>query len=274
MDQYAVIGDPIQHSLSPQIHTLFAQQTEQMMQYRALQVPKADFEQCVSDFFQAGGQGLNVTVPLKELAWQFVDQRVELAERAGAINTIARQNNNQLYGYNTDGIGLVRDLCINQKLDLQGLKILLLGAGGAVRGVLQPLLSLQPQVLHIANRTVSKARQLTIDFIDIAQQSKVSLGHAAYTELAGESYDLIINGTSLSLQAQVPPLPAGLVAGHSVVYDMAYSHSPTTFVQWGIQQGASSAIDGRGMLVEQAAVAFKLWRGVMPMTQPAFGVFN
>ena len=271
-DQYAVVGDPIKHSLSPQIHRLFAQQTGQDLHYTAKQVPLSEATIALRQFFTQGGCGLNVTVPLKETAWQLVDVRVELAERAGAVNTIMRQPDGQLHGYNTDGLGLVRDLTLNQGLDLNNLSILVLGAGGAVRGVLQPLLNLKPARLHIANRTVSKAQALESAFADIAQQHTVDFSVMHYTNLQ-PAYDLVINGTSLSLQGHRPDLPSGLLSSQGVVYDMVYSQSPTAFVQWGIEQGAR-ALDGRGMLIEQAAAAFKIWRGVTPDTKAAFSLFD
>lgn len=262
MDLYAVIGNPISHSKSPLIHSLFARQTKQDLEYTAIQAPEADFESTVRDFFRRGGKGLNVTVPFKERAWALVAQRAPRAERAGAVNTLVLDGDGRLLGDNTDGAGLVTDLERNQGIRLAGQRVLILGAGGAVRGVLEPLLAAQPAALVIANRTPAKADALARLFAD-----KLAVQASGFGELEGV-FDLIINATSASLQGELPPLDPALVGGQTVTYDMMYGHELTLFNRWALHQGAAQAIDGLGMLVEQAAEAFMLWRGVRPDTGP------
>lgn len=258
MDLYAVVGNPISHSKSPLIHTLFAQQTAQAMEYTAIQAPEEGFERTVQDFFARGGKGLNVTVPFKERAWAMVDRRAPRAARAGAVNTLLLDAEGRLTGDNTDGVGLVTDLEHNHGVTLKGRRLLILGAGGAVRGVLGPLLAAQPAELVIANRTLSKAEALVELFEGPVQASR-------FEALQG-AFDLIINGTSASLQGDLPPLAPGVVSDRTVSYDMMYGHDLTVFNRWALQQGAAQAFDGLGMLVEQAAEAFTLWRGVRPET--------
>lgn len=262
MDRYAVFGNPIAHSQSPLIHRLFAEQTGQSLSYEAVLVPLEDFPGTIRRFF-AQGRGANVTVPFKEQAFQLADDLTERARRAGAVNTLSRAADGRLLGDNTDGLGLVRDLQHNLGLELNGKRILLLGAGGAVRGVLEPLLNEQPALLAIANRTATKARQLVDEFAD--------LGPLLVMELTGQEapFDLIINGTSASLSGQSPAIDSSLIAaGHTCCYDMVYGQRPTAFNQWASAMGAAQARDGLGMLVEQAAAAFAIWRGVRPDTAP------
>ena len=257
MDRYGVFGNPIGHSKSPQIHRLFAEQTGQDLSYEPLLAPLEDFPGFARDFF-AQGHGANVTVPFKEQAFRLADQLSERAQRAGAVNTLKRLEDGTLLGDNTDGIGLVRDLLDNAGVVLQGKRILLLGAGGAVRGVLEPLLAQRPAELVIANRTLSKAQQLAGEFAELGLVSA-----AAFDELTGD-FDVIINGTSASLGGALPPLSESLVrAGETFCYDMMYGAEPTPFCAWAASHDAQ-ARDGLGMLVEQAAAAFELWRGVRP----------
>ncbi|ASP38001.1 shikimate dehydrogenase [Bacterioplanes sanyensis] len=260
-DLYAVMGNPIAHSKSPQIHTAFAEQTEQSLLYSAMLVPTDGFDEAVSQFFRRGGKGLNVTVPFKQDAWRYADEHSTRAQRAQAVNTLIRQDDGQVLADNTDGVGLLRDLTDNHGVELRHKRILILGAGGAVRGVLQPLLEQQPAEVVIANRTVAKAQALAHDFDDLGRVS--GCGFEALSGL----FDVVINGTSASLVGELPPLPAGLVDGHSVCYDMMYSAETTVFNLWAQQQGAVITLDGLGMLVEQAAEAFALWRGVRPATR-------
>ena len=263
IDRYAVIGNPIEHSKSPQIHSTFAQQTGQELAYSRLLGEANQFEQQVREFMATGGKGLNVTVPFKEIAWQLMDERSARAESARAVNTIILLENGQLRGDNTDGVGLVRDLCDNQGASLQGMRILLLGAGGAARGVLLPLLETGPSQVTIANRTVSKA-------VDLASDLK-SLGPiegCGFDDLSGQKFDLIINATAAGLNNRVPDIPDGLLAEGGWCYDMMYGDKPTAFMGWGGQQGAAHCVDGLGMLVEQAAESFYLWRGIRPDTAP------
>ena len=262
-DRYAVIGNPIGHSQSPRIHTLFAQQTQQHLTYAVLLAEIDGFTQAVDQFRAEGGCGLNVTVPFKQDAWQYADVRSERAERAGAVNTLVlNADDGQIFGDNTDGVGLVRDLCINHDQTLVGKRLLLLGAGGAARGVIQPLLAQQPAQLAIANRTLSKAQDLAQAFTDLGEV--VAYG---YDSLNGQSFDIIINATAAGLSDAVPPLPDQILAVQGCCYDMVYSDQPTAFVRWGQAHDAALALDGFGMLVEQAAESFALWRGVRPETK-------
>jgi shikimate dehydrogenase len=268
-DHYAVFGDPIKHSKSPRIHSLFAQQTQQDLDYVAQQVPAETFVTVANDFFANGGQGLNCTVPLKELAWQYADQLTERARLAKAVNTLVKQADGSILGDNTDGIGLVNDLISNHQIQLAGKRILILGAGGATRGIILPLLDCQPAQISIANRTVSKADALVADFA--AQGRLTALGFEA---LAGQQFDLVLNATSASLSDQLPPLPADLLAANACCYDLAYGNLPTTFVKWALAHGAAQSLDGLGMLVEQAAEAFFIWRGVRPATTDVIALLD
>jgi shikimate dehydrogenase len=268
-DHYAVFGDPIKHSKSPRIHSLFAQQTQQDLDYVAQQVPAETFVTVANDFFANGGKGLNCTVPLKELAWQYADQLTERARLAKAVNTLVKQADGSILGDNTDGIGLVNDLISNHQIQLAGKRILILGAGGATRGIILPLLDCQPAQISIANRTVSKADALVADFA--AQGRLTALGFEA---LAGQQFDLVLNATSASLSDQLPPLPADLLAANACCYDLAYGNLPTTFVKWALAHGAAQSLDGLGMLVEQAAEAFFIWRGVRPATTDVIALLD
>lgn len=268
-DNYAVFGHPISHSKSPRIHHLFAEQTDQSLRYVAQDVPAETFARQVDSFFQNGGKGLNCTVPLKELAWQYADCLSERARLSKAVNTLARQADGRILGENTDGIGLVNDLVVNHDIKLLDSRILILGAGGATRGILAPLLEKQPRQVVITNRTVSKADTIATEF---AESGKVS--SCDYASLALLQFDLIINATSASLTDQLPPLPSALLAADGCCYDLAYANDPTAFVRWGISQQARKSLDGLGMLVEQAAEAFKLWRGVRPETAPIISLLN
>lgn len=262
INHYAVIGNPIAHSKSPQIHTHFAAQTAQAMDYVRLLAPLDGFRQNVLDFRATGGKGLNVTVPFKLEAFDLADYLSPRAQRAGAVNTLIFHSDGRIEGDNTDGIGLVRDLFFHA-VKLVGANILILGAGGAVRGVLAPLLAEQPDSLVIANRTANKATQLAHDFADLNQ----TIQGCGYDELSGKHFDLIINGTSASLNDELPPLPDDLLKPGGVAYDMAYGNEPTTFQRWAEAHGAAKALDGFGMLLEQAAESFYLWHGVRPDTQ-------
>ncbi|MBE0436498.1 MAG: shikimate dehydrogenase, partial [Methylomicrobium sp.] len=269
IDQYAVFGSPIKHSKSPSIHRIFAEQTGQELVYTAQEVTADRFESAVTEFFSLGGKGLNCTVPLKELAWRFADRKTERAESAKAVNTLALQTDGSILGDNTDGIGLVTDLIVNHGLTLNGKKLLILGAGGASRGILSPLFEQQPECIVIANRTASKAVNLAGEFA-----SRGDINGCGFDELAGLSFDVILNATSASLSNELPPLPEGLLAPNGVCYDLAYGNEPTAFVRWGISHGAASSLDGLGMLVEQAAEAFLIWRGVRPDTAPVIKLLN
>lgn len=262
-DRYAVIGNPIEHSKSPTIHQAFAEQTGEALSYERLLGQLDNFETDVQTFFASGGRGLNVTVPFKEQAWALADERTPRAESAGAVNTLVRLEDGRLRGDNTDGAGLVRDLCVNHGYLLSGSRVLLLGAGGASKGVVRPLLECGPEQLVIANRTADKARRLAS-----ALQSLGPVRGCGLDDLEGEQYDLIINGTAAGLRGEVPPLPDNILTVGGWTYDMMYASEPTAFVRWGQRHRAGKALDGLGMLVEQAAESFFLWRGVRPETGP------
>ena len=260
-DHYAVIGNPINHSKSPLIHTEFAKQTGQDLDYITRTIPLDDLAAGLKQLQAEGFKGINITVPFKEQAWQQVSDKSPHAQRAGAINTIIFNDNGTLTGDNTDGMGLCRDLINNHHIELKGKRLLLLGAGGAARGVIEPLLQYQPSSLFIANRTASKAADLSTLFADFG-----NVQGGGYDAISG-SFDVIINATAASLNGEVPPLPDNVLSSNSVCYDMMYSKSDTAFITWAKQHGATKAIDGLGMLVEQAAISFRLWRGVQPETQ-------
>ena len=260
-DRYAVIGNPVAHSKSPQIHAAFAQQTGQQLEYTSLLVEIGQLADAVAEFQQNQGKGLNITVPFKQDAWALSTELSERAQRAGAVNTLILRAEGDYYGDTTDGVGLVTDLIKNHDLNLNNKRILILGAGGAVRGVLEPILNECPTELVIANRTVSKAGQLAEDFNKLGKISASS-----FEALADRQFDLIINGTSASLAGELPPLPDGILTTKACVYDMMYAAKATPFMLWGEQQDAAQCFDGLGMLVEQAAESFYLWRGVRPET--------
>lgn len=268
-DRYAVFGHPISHSKSPLIHTLFAEQTGQTnFEYTAQDVSADEFEEAVRDFFSKGGKGLNCTVPLKELAWQLSEVNTERVEISKAVNTL-RIEKGIIYGDNTDGIGLVNDLLANLKIEIHGKRILLLGAGGASRGILKPLQDEKPASVVIANRTLAKAYQLANEFSKFG-----SIDSMGFNELKGQTFDLIINATAASLTDEIPPLPDDVVDRTGCCYDLAYGLQPTAFVNWGIQHNVANSFDGLGMLVEQAAEAFNVWRGVRPATAPVIAKLN
>jgi shikimate dehydrogenase len=262
-DCYAVMGNPIAHSKSPRIHRLFAEQTGQLIGYDALLVEKDNFPAAVIEFMATGGKGLNITVPFKQEAWQIADTLSERAQRAGAVNTLWWNESGSLQADNTDGIGLVRDLTCNLSITLQDKTILLLGAGGAARGVLAPLLNEQPAGVHIANRTVERATELADNFADLGMVQA-----SGFDAIDMRDFDIVINATAAGLEGQVPPLASGVIGNNSVCYDMIYGSEPTVFMQYAVQQGCHLAVDGLGMLVEQAAESFRLWRGIAPDTKP------
>jgi len=262
-DCYAVMGNPIAHSQSPRIHHLFARQTGQSLSYNAILVEADGFAQAIAAFLIAGGKGLNVTVPFKQEAYEIADELSPRAQRAAAVNTLLIRDKGSLFGDNTDGVGLVRDLTRNLKLTLSGKQILLLGAGGAARGVLAPLLEQKPSRLLIANRTAERAKQLADSFSDLAE-----VGGCGFEALSGSSFDIIINATAAGLQGRVPDIPEGVIGPHSCCYDMMYGSEPTVFMHYAQQRGAQNTFDGLGMLVEQAAESFLIWRGVLPDTGP------
>ena len=262
-DSYAVIGNPIEHSKSPYIHQAFARQTGERLTYGRILGDLEDFAGDVRAFIARGGKGLNVTVPFKEQAWRLADELTPRARAAGAVNTLVVRPDGTLLGDNTDGVGLVRDLVQNHGFDFRGKRVLLLGAGGASRGVVRPLLEQRPALLVIANRTAEKARALAEEL----RGEGVEVKGCGLEELAGMQFDLIVNGTAAGLKGKVPAIPDDCLAPGGWVYDMMYASEPTAFVRWGEAHGAEKALDGLGMLVEQAAESFRLWRGVKPETR-------
>ncbi len=263
MDKYAVIGNPIEHSKSPDIHAAFARQTGESISYERLLGDKQNFAADVRTFLAEGGRGLNVTVPFKEEAWRMADELSDRAHTAGAVNTLIRLDSNLLRGDNTDGVGLVRDLSVNQGFRLADKRILMLGAGGAVRGVMRPMLEEKPKRIIIANRTASKAYSLASGLAPYGQVAGCGL-----EEIAGMQFDLIINGTAAGLAGEVPRIPDDILAKGGWCYDMLYSNQATPFQLWARAHHAARSLDGLGMLVEQAAESFRLWRDILPETPP------
>ncbi len=261
-DQYAVFGNPIEHSKSPEIHRAFADQTDQAMGYRRQLVDVENFMPAAEAFFQAGGKGLNITAPFKLDAYQYASRTTPRARRAGAVNTLAMQADGSVLGDTTDGVGLVNDVKNNLEWGIRTKRVLILGAGGAVRGILEAVLDEQPQHVVIANRSVEKALQLSKGFAEMGYILGCGLD-----VLDGQEFDLIINGTSASLKGGMPVLPDSLLGAAETArcYDLMYAAQPTPFMNWARRGGAQTA-DGLGMLVEQAAESFNLWRGVRPDT--------
>jgi shikimate dehydrogenase len=260
-DRYAVIGHPIDHSRSPWIHARFAQQTGERIVYTAIDAAPAVLIDRVRDFFGSGGSGLNVTVPHKQAVLPLLQDLSDRARVAGAVNLILRAADGRLRGDNTDGSGLVRDLTHNLGVPIAAQRLLLLGAGGAARGIIAPLLALHPTELVIANRSAARAIELAQQFTRFG-----AVRGAAYAELAGQRFALIINATSAGLRNEVAPLPVEVLDAATVCYDLAYTRDTTRFVQWAREHGVARSIAGAGMLVEQAAESFLLWRGVRPDT--------
>ncbi|MGR8998287.1 MAG: shikimate dehydrogenase [Gammaproteobacteria bacterium] len=269
LDRYAVFGCPIKHSKSPRIHQIFAEQTGQSLEYGAQEVSSGQFSAAAAAFFTNGGKGLNCTIPLKELAWAYADKKTERARISKAVNTLALKADGSILGDNTDGAGLVTDLMSNHAITLAGRRILILGAGGASRGIIAPILEQSVHSIVIANRTIEKAINLAEEF-----RHKGSITGCGFNDLKNQQFDLIINATSTSLSGQLPPLPDGLLAKKGVCYDLAYSNETTVFVRWGLENNAVKSLDGLGMLVEQAAEAFFIWRGVRPETRPVIELLN
>ena len=259
IDRYGVMGYPVSHSRSPVIHRLFALQTGQNLQYELLQVAPEKLEMAVRQFEKTGGRGLNITLPHKGSATRFADNLSKRASNAGAVNTLVFQDG-KVYGDNTDGVGLIRDLIGNLEFGLRDAKILILGAGGATRGVIAPLLETGPESLTIANRTLTRARDLAEHF------SSAGPVRACRFKDAGSGYHLVINATSAGIRGETPPYPASAISENTLCYDMSYGLTPTPFSRWAAEQGAARSVMGWGMLVEQAAESFHLWRGIRPDT--------
>ena len=267
MDRYVVFGNPIAHSKSPVLHRLFAEQTAQAMQYDTLLAPLDDFSGCARAFFEKG-RGANVTVPFKEEAFRLATRRTPRAELAGAVNTLIFAGD-EILGDNTDGVGMMRDITLNLTCAIEGRRVLLLGAGGAARGVIGPLLEARPQALVVANRTEAKAQMLADAF---GQLGPISA--CGFAQLADQSFDVVIDATSAALGGDLPSLPQGLFAAGSLAYSMMYGKGEAAFQRFARQQGAARIAEGLGMLVEQAAEAFHLWRGVRPDVAPVMDLLR
>lgn len=263
IDRYGVMGYPVSHSRSPVIHRLFALQTRQNLQYELLQVEPDSLASAIVQFARTGGKGLNITVPHKSAVVNLVDQLSERATSAGAVNTLAFQDG-EIFGDNTDGSGLMRDLTRNLKFEVRDADILILGAGGATRGILGPLLAAQPTRVTIANRTVSKAEELADRF-----SSAGNVTACRFRDVPSSGgYALVINATSAGLNGETPPYPEAAITPGTFCYDLSYGLTPTPFTSWATSLGAARSVMGWGMLVEQAAESFHLWRGVRPDTAP------
>lgn len=265
---YAVFGNPISHSKSPLVHSLFAKEFGINLEYRAIQVDIGGFEQAVSGFQANGGNGLNVTVPFKLNAWKIADELTDRARIAGAVNTLSFDYSS-IKGDNTDGVGLVKDIETNLKVRLADLNILVIGAGGAVRGILAPVLDRNPHLITIANRTKGKADALVELFSDYGNIRSTALEHTNRSQ-----YDIIINATSTGIDGEVPSVPPEVFQGVSLVYDMMYGKAPTKMMEWADQNGAQRVSDGLGMLVEQAAESFSIWHNAVPSTQPVISAIR
>jgi len=261
-DLYAVIGNPIAHSKSPRIHAEFARQLGEGMRYEAILAPPDGFAAAVANFRALGGRGLNVTVPFKLDAFAIASERTERAEQAGAVNTL-KFDGKAVLGDNTDGAGLVGDLRDRLGFAIRGKRVLIMGAGGAARGVILPLLREEPASIAIANRTLEKAKALERQFASFGP-----VAGGGYADLRGKSFDLVVNATSASLSGELPPLPASALAPGALAYDMVYGDKPTRFLTFARENGAAHVADGLGMLIAQAAESFFLWRGVRPDAAP------
>jgi shikimate dehydrogenase len=269
IDRYAVIGNPISHSKSPFIHTEFAKQTGQDLHYGTLLAPLDGFVAEVQAFIKKGGRGLNVTLPFKLEAFDLATEKSPRALDAGAINTL-KFVDTSIIGDNTDGVGLVRDIAQNLAFPIRGKRVLLIGAGGAARGVIYPLLQEEPQSLTIANRTIATAATLVSRYFEISYFKRTQLSAVSFAELKGLQFDLIINASSASVKGESLPLPGDIFARGSLAYEMMYGKGRTPFMQFARDDGAGKVADGMGMLIEQAAESFLIWRGVRPDTRTVF----
>ena len=263
-DRYAVVGHPVEHSRSAVIHKFFARQTGQHITYELIDAAPAYFETAVRGFGAAGGKGLNITIPHKEAAFGIATELGPEAKRAQAVNTLTFLSNTRYRGDNTDGIGLLRDLTVNHGQEVAAKRILILGAGGAARGIVTPLLDLGPAELVLANRTLARAETLVAE-LELGGQVET----CDFDALANRApFDLLINATSAGLRGEQPPFPASCLGPGSFCYDLVYGLKDTPFVLWSREHGAGTAVPGWGMLVEQAAESFLIWRGVRPDTAP------
>ncbi|UQB42108.1 shikimate dehydrogenase [Thiomicrospira microaerophila] len=265
-DKYGVVGDPIAHSKSPLIHRLFAEQTGQNISYQAIRIDSEEisFANAIKQLKLEGFKGLNITLPYKVDAFEQADQLTERAQLAQAVNTYLFNENGQILGDNTDGAGLVLDIEQQGQRPFNDQRVLIIGAGGAVQGILQPLLAKQPGLVHIANRTAKRAELLGQRF-----STPIPITGSGWQDIPQEPFDIIINGTSASLEGKLPPISEKVIGRHSLVYDMMYAAEPTVFLNWAKQhQPECQILDGLGMLVGQAAESFYLWRGIKPDIEP------
>ncbi|MGE0582689.1 MAG: shikimate dehydrogenase [Steroidobacteraceae bacterium] len=269
IDQYGVIGHPVAHSRSPFIHGLFAKQTGQRIAYRLYDVPPEEFVSRVAGFFEGGGRGLNVTVPHKQAAAAYAQTLTPRASQARAVNTLKMEADGTLVGDNTDGVGLARDLTRNLGIVVAGLRVLILGAGGATRGIVAPLLDLAPGLLTIANRTADRARVVAASFADLGP-----VQGCGFHEIEAHPWDLVVNATAASLAGGRPEITPAVIGANTICYDLAYGQAATPFLSWALAEGAAGAHLGWGMLVEQAAESFLVWRGVRPETRPVLEVLR
>jgi shikimate dehydrogenase len=269
VDQYGVVGHPIEHSRSPFIHGMFAKQTRQSMVYRRYDVEPERFREWVQSFFGNGGRGLNVTIPHKVAAAELADELTPRAERADAVNTLTVKKDTRILGDNTDGVGLVRDLTENLGITITRRRILIVGAGGATRGLLAPLLALEPVEIVVTNRTPERAQALAAAFEDLG-----TIRGCGFSDLSIGTFDLVINATSASLAGDVPSIPADVIGATTTCYDLSYAKTETPFTRWSSKHGCDRAVQGWGMLVEQAAEAFCLWRGIRPETAPVLAAIT
>jgi shikimate dehydrogenase len=267
--RYVLFGHPVSHSWSPFIHGMFARQFDHVVDYKVQDIAPDGFRHAVINFFVMGGGGANVTLPHKPAAAEIVNDLSARAERARAVNTIVRRSPTELYGENTDGVGLVTDLTRNLGVNLTGARLLILGAGGATRGVLAPLLEQEPREVRIANRTPERAASLRDEFSDLGEISA-----SGFDGVDDRPWDLVVNATAASLQGEVPALPEHAVGRDTVCYDMAYGRGDTAFMRWAHERGSRRAYKGWGMLVEQAAESYLLWHGVRPETRPVMGALE
>ena len=270
-DHYAVVGNPVAHSASPAIHAEFARRTGQDLDYVRLLAPRDGFNSTVLKFRDEGGKGVNVTLPFKHEAWNLVTVHGGDAQYARAVNTIDFRDGG-IIGYNTDGTGLVTDLERNLEFPIRNRRVLLMGAGGASYGVMHPILNARPELLVVANRTPGKALALVAHFQKFSRLAPRGMSAQSYPQLGGSQFDLVINATSAGLSGEMPALPSGIFAADALAYEMVYGqHTP--FMKFAAAQGARTA-DGLGMLVEQAAAAFFIWRGVRPDTAPVIAMLK
>jgi shikimate dehydrogenase len=266
---YCVVGHPIAHSKSPQIHAAFATQTGRQLVYERVDVLPGNLAAAVAEFRACGGRGLNVTVPMKEEAWSIAARREPNAELAGAANTLWFDSDGRIVADNTDGVGLVRDLKQNHGVVIHGRRLILLGAGGAARGVMPALLAEQPREILISNRTAARAAVLAKHFC-----AAPNIGVLEWGGAPTQSADVIINATAASLVDELPKLHSAALHTKTVCYDMMYGSTPTAFISWACSRGIETAFDGLGMLVEQAAAAFAIWHGIVPSTAPVIAALR